>query len=207
MNKNKQQQIVIKHRAILSSNLKWFEILQKLYQHAKKLTETHAYVILDTIFGTLKQRDFNYFCTETENIFVFSVLVHCSPLKIAQHVIQRNTTGNVSQNRDILSHVRYFYNIYKPTSNTDAAIDTINSEEINQAFKIIQAYLLLTGMRKSKIKKEIENLQNKFAEKFFIKNQKNVMFESIFPFDIMVNTGKNSSEECATLIYEKLMHH
>ena len=207
MPKQEQQRTVLDNLEQLSADLVWFEIFKNLYQQTKLLTEKYSYVILDTVFGTLNQTDFNCFCNETENCSVFSVLVYCSPLHIAEHVIKRNSTKKLSENRDIFSHVRHFAKIYKPTPTTDEAIDTISKQELEKALHIVFNYLIQSGEKKSKAKEKIKKLQDRYFDKFFKKNNQKVQLQANFPFDIMVNTAKLSSEQCTQLILDKLPTH
>lgn len=202
MTRQEKLQAVIDHRALLSSDLEFRKILQKLYDHVITVAQNHTFVILDTVFTT--NGDYNNFCEITKDIPVFSVLVYCSPIKIVQHVIQRNFNETLDQNRDIFSHMRNFLKLYKKSIDADTSIDTISQQEIDQALQTIVTYAKQTQMKRSIIKEKTKMLQERFEQKFFNKNKSKVHIEYLFEYDIMVNTGKLSAAQCVALIYEKL---
>ncbi|MBP6891958.1 AAA family ATPase [Candidatus Babeliales bacterium] len=202
MTKQEQEQIVMNNIAKLSINNDQMKtLLQKLYQHAKNVSNHHAYVILDTVF--LRYQDYQWFCNATQDISVISVLVYCSPINLAQHVMKRNSGSNIKEQRNITSHLKNFTKLYKKSTDDTRTIDTLTEKNIQKTLSIIQTYLFKIGTRKSKIKEQITKLQDQYFTNFFRKeHQVEIKYE--FPYDMMVNTGELSSIQCADMIYKKL---
>lgn len=209
MNKEEKLHIVIDHIEKLSGDLTLLIILQKLYTHTKNLAQTHDYVILDTVFGVNQKKDYNYFCSEMNHIKVFSVLVYCPPISIAEHVIKRNTANKKEEQRDIISHIRNFTKIYVPSKQPESSIDMLSQQEITKALNIAQTYLLKIGYWKFLVRRKIKDIQEKYLKSFFSNHakseQKIVHIQSLFPYDCIVNTQKLSPTECTQIIYQQFL--
>jgi chloramphenicol 3-O-phosphotransferase len=194
---------VIDNRGLLSSDLNFKKIFKKLYEHVEATAQNHSFVILDTVF--INHSEYNNFCEITKNIPTVSVLVYCSPIHLAKHVMKRNNKGALKENRDIFSHMRNFIKLYKKSTDASTSIDTISQQEVDTAIQMIITYAHQAHIKRSRRKEKITQLQEHFEQKFFNKNNTKVSIEYILPFDIMVNTGNFSATECVELIYEKLM--
>ena len=203
MSKKEQEEIVMRNIEKLSIKTdQMATLLQKLYEYTKTLSNEYAYVLLDTVF--LRYQDYQWFCDATKDIPTLSVLVYCSPIKIAEHVIKRNGAANHKEWRGIASHIKNFAALYQKNFDETTTIDTLTEKEFQKTLHIIHAYLIKSGTRKSKIKQQLTKLQSRYFTKFFNKNNE-VAIKYEFSYDIMVNTGELSSLQCAELIYEKLL--
>jgi hypothetical protein len=187
--------------------------MQKLYQHTKTLAQDHEYVILDTIFGVNQRHDYNSFCTQMQNIKIFSVLVYCPPTTLAEHVIKRNSGNKNEEKRNIISHLRAFTKLYHKTTQQDAIIDTLHQKEISQALNIVQAYLLKTGFNRISAHFKIKSISEKYLNFFSPNNASKdspdqnqmISIKYNFPYDFMVNTKEMSSAQCTELVYQEFL--
>ncbi len=204
MTREEQMHVVIDHRALLSSDLQISKTFKDLYEEVQLLAQEHSFVILDVVFAN--KSEYYHFCEAMKDIPFFSVLVYCSPIKLAEHVIHRNTYEKIQENRDIFSHMKNFLKFYKKSNDPDTILDTISQQEVFKALEIVTAYAKQAHIKRSLTKEKMKMLHERFEQKFFNKNNAKVSIKYLFEYDIMVNTGKMSSMQCVDLIYEKLIH-
>jgi uridine kinase len=209
MPKEEQYRIMMQHIDMLdvACGDQWVVCLKNFYDKVKQLALTHEYVVLDTVFYVDGDADAQYFLEQMRDIPKFCVLVYAPQDVIAQRVVQRNTGMVVEQKRDVVYALTCLYDLYVPVSTEQDSIGVLTKQEVERAWKIIENYWIEFGMSEQSIEKKITELKNLYEAKFFANQYDSVFIAPRFDYDMMVNTAKFSSQECAEQIKEAFLAH
>jgi hypothetical protein len=179
--------------------------VRQLHEQVRSLAQVNRYVVVDTVLAfDDAQEDLLDFQKAMEGIEVFKVLVYCSPFFHVQHLIDRNNSGLYADKRPVVATAKEFCMIYTPAARSSLAVDTFKMQEIDSAVDVVQTYLRESGMSEEMVQKEISDLKETYVAGLFSKDQNVVSVAPRFVHDMMVNTGKLSSWQCAQLIYDQL---
>gem|GEM_PF-1469738 len=200
-----QQRLVMEHkREVFAVFLAddWQLPKQTFNKSAKSLTDQYGHVVVDTVFGYRGNfDDRTAFMQVMENVSMFSVLVYCSPLKLAQHVIERNGLSGHRQKRDLLFVMKQFPYLYQPAIAQEDSIAVVTQQEIDEALSMVLQHLQEDGVVGVDVQKSIDDIQKFYYETFGLESQSRVAITHRFKHDMVVNTGNLSLQQCAELIY------
>lgn len=181
----------------------WANVKCPLYEQTRSLTTKYRFIILDTTLGDSDLEDIALFNEIMHNINVFSTLIYCSPSELVQHVIDRNNLADYHEKRNLLSTVEDFCAMYAPTS-PDLAVAILTQQDVEKTLQITQLHLLEDGMLPEVVQEKVVELRKLYFKIFFQDGATEIGIKPDFIHDMVVNTGKFSSQECAQLIYDKL---
>jgi hypothetical protein len=205
MSTHDQYYIMMQHMDMLNAGCddQWIVHLKRFYDKVKQLTLKHQYVIVDTVLYVDGDLDTQYFLEQMRDISKFCVLVYAPQDTIAQRIVLRNTGSVMTQKRDVMYAMGCFCDLYIPVSEKNS-IRLFTLPELEKALEIIRNYWIECGMSEQSIEKKLTELKNLYEAKFFANQYDSVFIAPRFDYDMMVNTGKFSSQECAQQIKDRL---
>ncbi|HEV2600820.1 MAG TPA: hypothetical protein VGT41_00845 [Candidatus Babeliales bacterium] len=206
MSKEQIEQIIIENVNVLSPKVQWLMVLQQLYDQARFLARTHQYVILDTVFGIVDRKDYDYFVQQMQGLTSLVVLVYCDPLHLAHHIVARNAGAKKEEMRDMLVHMRGFEAMYAPATLEDVVVETVTKQDVEYALRFVHDSLPEMGKSQAQVEQQVAEVRDLYFKTFFPDDMHEVQIASRFAFDMFVNTGNLSSQECVQLILSKSNH-
>lgn len=191
LSENKQEQMI--------GSISKDAIRNHLRTSIKKLFDEGYNLIVDVIQSQDGHDGTIYFLRQQKNVNLFLVLNYCSFDVLVQHVCERNSSGNRLERRSIEIVAEQFCSLYGPVrSKKQIALDVICKQDIKKVF---------TASLFEKYEHKIVNkLCNDFIRVFFTHENK-VQITSYIDYDMVVNTGKYRSQQCAKQIKDKFELH
>lgn len=177
---------------------------KKLYEKIKHHAASDKYVILDAVICNTKHAE--KWAVALDGLVVQKVLVYCTPTKLLEHVIQRNTDINEEEHRPLTQPFFQFFKMFTiQKSGTDQYIEEINPQALETLItkNFADPMPTMNEGDLKRAKKVIENYQPKFACKTGEQTIK-IVPEPFVTYDIVVNAGTSSAKECAQQIIKKL---
>lgn len=202
-----QQKILMECRYKIIIEKNWLDFVQEFNSLARLLVEKHRYVILDTVIG-IKDVDIDNgqdlfdFTQKMQGVDVFSVLVYAPPSVHAQYLVERNKLPGYHNKRPVVSSMNDFFYVYAPAT-SDYVVDILTQQEIENALTILRNYLTQQGEQESFINAKVSEIRELYCNLFFLTQDDNIAIAPSFVHDLIVDTGKLSSQQCAQLIYER----
>lgn len=133
------------------------------------------------------------------------------------HVSKRNALGVDGEYRDLCEVMKQFCKMYAPRDLKDQAVDLLHQQKINhlldQILDLIKKDTKLAQMNRmdqSTFEEHAEKETNKVRERFsttFFGNDGIVTIASRIPHNMVVNTGKCCSLQCAQQIKDGFEKH
>lgn len=164
------------------NNISFFEEVQKAAQEKK-------YVIVDTILKSFDDCQLR----QIKNHEFFFVLVYCPFNKIIKHLEIRNNLTTIDEQRSLFDALYFFSFLYDVEKDKSLCLDSILCKDC------------LSLLEKS-LEKEERNMAYDFFLKKFICDDY-IQFKPKYQYDIIVNTAKKSSKQCARKILSYIKKH
>ncbi|MCX5924599.1 MAG: hypothetical protein NTZ68_04200 [Candidatus Dependentiae bacterium] len=207
MTLEEQQKVLMECRYKIIDEKNWMDFVREFHTLARALTEKYRYVILDTVLGVNdidvdNGQDVQDFVEKMQGINVFTVFVYASPSVHAQHLVERNCLPGYKNKRPILT-MKDFFCMYKPATADGHIVDVLTKQEVERALEVLHNNLTEMGEPQDFIQKNIAEIRELYNKMFFVEKQDCVSIAPHLAYDMVVDTGKLSSQECALLIYKQ----
>ena len=202
-----QQKVLMKCRYKIIVEKNWMDFVREFHTLARSLVEKYRYVILDTVIGVNdldvdNGQDVQDFVDKMQGINVFTVFVYSSPSIHAQHLVERNYLPGYKNKRP-MSSMKDFFCMYKPVTEDAYIVDILTQQEVEKALEVLRKNLTEMGESQDLIQEKIVEIRELYNKTFFIEKQDSVSIAPYLAYDMVVNTGNLSSQECAQLIYQQ----
>lgn len=178
----------------------WIEPKKELHRAVKKLASEGKIVLVDTVHGD--GVDYADFLEQTKDVKIIACQIYCSSCVLAQHVAQRNNLIGYAEKRDAIFTLQEYCRLYQVATLSDR-IDQISIDDVQASLEIILQDLQ-SSMPQDIVQKKLDEIRDLYERTFFLHGSTQVAVASKYPYDFVVNTGNNSSEECAQLIYKQM---
>ncbi len=157
------------------NQLFWKEINQKVAQNYNVIVDTH---------------NLQFLINEIENLTIVVVLLYCSPEKLIEHVMSRNSENNKKNHRELKAVFQEFTSKYKLVKKNQAHIDALHQSNFknNYGFFTKQALKII-------IHKYFQTTDQKIS----------YIAPMLQKYDCYIDTGKISIAHSAEKIKEKLI--
>lgn len=155
----------------------------RLWSHINATISQGYNVIVDT-------HNSQFLIDLSKNANVFSVLLHCPPHKLIDHINQRNTNENQSDHRRLRIVLQEYCNKFKSVKkNQPHIIDTLKKKDLS-------GHGLLTSLT-----------LKRYINKFFETKKQDISYVApmFTTYDCLVDTGKNSISDCALKIKKEFL--
>jgi|GEM_PF-1300175 chloramphenicol 3-O-phosphotransferase len=187
------------------------QIVKQVYKSAINVAKTGKNVIVPTVFESSMNDEFDSFSIQDN---VLMILVFCPFAIIPQRISQRNeaalrpgaTAEEKADIRPISAILRQFSGFYSAGNRTDMPVlEELTLDQINEAWKStaneIDLFKDITTEENIKEfgRKNYKEMMDNFG---FKKGQSSIKIQSRFYYDLIVNNGINSAEQCAAQIKE-----
>lgn len=205
-NPEQKEKILFHWRKKMIAESNWLtRFVQPFHKHVGQLISNHKYLFVDTVVG-IKDLDFELyedlqdFLHNIKGCNLIKVLIYCSPLAHVQHIITRQTSQNFKEKRPLNQSLE-FHLFYQLTSK-EKSIDIITRQEIDQALTSMQNYMHSINMPIKEIRLFIQELDTYYTQLFFQNNNKFAYIQPYLEHDLILNTGKLSTQECCQKILD-----
>ncbi|MBS2035188.1 hypothetical protein JST97_09365 [bacterium] len=121
----------------------------------------------------------------------FHVVVYCPLSSLLEHVKRRNQSVYAYEHRDLALPLEMYFSMYPP-SQGEAGIDTLAPEQLERDLRACAAY-----------QRELKGEDLPIGQ-YLQRMRAVVRIAPFFHYDLMVNTGLNSTEQCVEQIEVEL---
>ena len=185
------------------------QIIPQVYKSAINVAKTGKNVIVPTVFNSSMNDEFDAFGTQ-DNILM--VLVYCPFTMLSQRIGKRNevallpdaTAEKKSDIRPVSGVCRQFSEFYPAGNRPDMPVlEELTLDQIHEVWKFTsnEIDLFKDYATEENIKEFRRQNYNKMIDNFgFKKGQSSIRIRPQFYYDIIVNNGINSPQQCAQQI-------
>ncbi len=180
----------------------WFSGKQALSKAVRQYAISGKNVIIDTVisdkFGNPEAQDF---AQQMDGIKAIYVLVYCSLDKLYEFVEARNASGDAGEKRSFAQSVSQFPYMYQLAKESDQhPVDFISKSTFNKVLELVEKEFMNTP---SNGRESLSSIKDILTQKFELDTDKDpVPVTGMLDYNLIVNTGKYSPEECADQIVD-----
>ncbi|MFA6527051.1 MAG: AAA family ATPase [Candidatus Babeliales bacterium] len=170
------------------------EATKRLIEKAKKLVSEGTNVIIDTVFEN--ENEYTRFKKELNCERTYFVLVYAPMVKLLENVLERNSSGNKSEERDLsMPFGQYLFEFYQPCNlSFPQKLDVLTRKDFDAVCQQLERH---TKNQDQEALKKAREDKEKVAHTFF--GDKNItgIALKLPPHDFVIHTGTASPTKCA----------
>jgi chloramphenicol 3-O-phosphotransferase len=176
------------HKDEFFAHMDWNNLYANFYTYTKKLSGAGQNLIIDTVLYEAHYETYDKILGTN----VIKILVYCPLDKILDHITQRNQSDDVKEHRNIRQAFEQFLSLYTMQSSPDdTIIDLTNTKQMLHTLHEVQH---------QSTEKDYQKLMQKFSQQFNLDDSHKIILAQKYPWDLIVNTGIDSSQIAAQKI-------